>query len=77
MGARSENGRGRAPRCHARFMFEHGKTYRDEGLVSHPELFYDEGRGFFRFSDGTFAFSRERADWPALKEKGFFREYGL
>ena len=61
----------------ARSQFDYWKTLLDEGLFDHPLLFYDEGRDFFRFSDGTFALSRERANWPALKERGFFREYGM
>ena len=61
----------------ARFHFEFWKTLLDEGLFDHPDLFYDEGRDFFRFSEGTFALSRERANWPTLKEAGFFREYGM
>ena len=36
-------------------------------------MVYDEGRGFFRFSDGSFALSHERAVWPALKDARFFR----
>lgn len=46
-------------------------------MDGHPRLFYDEGCGFFRFSDGRFAPSRERANWPALKEAGFFSEWGM
>ena len=61
----------------ARFLFEHEKTYREEGLGVRSPLFYDERKGYFRFSDGTFAFSREHANWPALKEAGFFRWYGM
>lgn len=58
---------------HARFMFEHEKTYRDEGMGGHPQLFYDARRDLFRFSDGTFALSRDRANWPALNARGFSR----
>ncbi|MDP9475921.1 MAG: hypothetical protein M3R38_09580 [Actinomycetota bacterium] len=61
----------------ARFQFDYWKALLDEGLGRHPLLFYDERRGFFRFSDGTFALPRERADWPALKEKGFFSEWSM
>ena len=61
----------------ASFSFGFWRTLFDEGLFEHPELFYDEGRGFFRFSDGTFALSGDHANWPALKEKGFFREWGM
>ena len=58
----------------ARYQFDFWKGLLDEDLGGHPPLFRDEGRGFFRFSDGTFALSRERGNWPVLKEKGFFRE---
>ena len=58
----------------ARFSFDFWKTLLDEDLGAHPLLFWDEGRGFFRFSDGRFALSREHADWPALKEGGFFSD---
>lgn len=64
-------------RDHARHMFGWEKRNREEGWGANPLLFYDERRGFFRFSDGTFALSRERANWPALKERGFFSEWGL
>lgn len=47
------------------------------GGGGHRELFYDAPRDLFRFSDGTFALSRDRANRPALKGKGFFREYGM
>ena len=73
-GARMTEAERRADR--ARFMFEHEKTYRDEGMDGHPDLFYDEGPGFFRFSDGTFALSPEHGNWPTLKEAGFFSEWG-
>ena len=56
----------------ARSQFDFWKGLLDEGLGGHPLLFYDEAKGFFRFSDGTFAFSREHANWLALKEAGFF-----
>ncbi len=61
----------------ARFNFDFWKGLLDEGFFDHPDLFYDEGPGFFRFSDGTFALSSERANWPALKEAGFFSEWGM
>ncbi|MDP9458490.1 MAG: hypothetical protein M3Q60_22550 [Actinomycetota bacterium] len=43
----------------------------------HPNLFWDERRGFFRFADSTFALSREHANWSELKARGFFKECGL
>jgi hypothetical protein len=61
----------------ARRMFEWEERNREEGWGGHPLLFYDERRGFFRLSDGAFAFSREHANRPALKEKGSFREWGM
>lgn len=61
----------------ARFHFGFWKTLLDEALFDHPHLSYDEGQGFFRFSDGTFALSPEHANWPALKERGFFSEWGM
>ncbi len=61
----------------ARYQFDFWKGLLDEDLFDHPELFWDEGPGFFRFSDGTFALSRERANWPTLKEAGFFSEWGM
>ncbi len=61
----------------ARFHFDFEVEWRGDGLPGHPELFWDEGRGFFRFPDGRFALSRDHANWPALKEKGFFRELGM
>ena len=60
----------------AAFLFEWEKCLCDEGQESNPRPFYDEGHGFFRFSDGRFALSRERADWPPLKETGFFSKWG-
>lgn len=57
----------------ARYMLEWEEINREEGWGGHPLLFHDEAKDLFRFSDGTFALSRERANWPVLKEKGFFR----
>ena len=54
----------------ARFHFDFWKTLLDEGLLDHHDLFCDAGRGFLRFSDGIFALSPERANWPAPKEAG-------
>ena len=61
---------------HARHMIEWEERDREEGMVN-PLLFYDERRDPFRFSDGTFALSRDHANWPALKQRGFFRWYGM
>ena len=60
-----------------RSQFDFWKDLLDENLGGHPLLFWDEGRGFFRFSDGRLALSRERADWRALKEAGFFSDWGM
>jgi hypothetical protein len=35
-----------------------------------PALVYDEEKDLFRFRDGRFAFSRERADWALLRKRG-------
>ncbi len=35
---------------------------------------YGPSKSFFRFSDEISALSRERANWSALKEAGFFSE---
>ena len=58
-----------------RFMFEQERAWREEGMGGYPDLFYDEGRGFFRFSDVAFALSRTHANWSVLKEKGFFSKW--
>lgn len=59
-------------------MFEWGKRDHEEGWGGHPPFFYDTPKNLFRFvADGTFALSRDYANWPALKEAGFFREYGM
>ena len=44
----------------ARFHFWKGLL--DKGHFNHPQLFYDEGPGFFRFSNGTFAPSHTHAN---------------
>ncbi len=46
-------------------MFGSEKRDREEGWGYHPLLFYDAPKNLFRFSDGRFALSCERADWPA------------
>jgi hypothetical protein len=35
-----------------------------------PALVYDEEKDLFRFRDGRFTFSRERADWELLRKRG-------
>ena len=60
----------------ARRTYEREKADREEG-AGNPLLSYDGWRDLFRFSDGSFALSCDRANWPALKGRGFFREYGL
>jgi hypothetical protein len=60
----------------ARGRFDFWKDMMDDEM-GHPLLFYDERSGFFRFSDGRFALSRDRANWPALKEVGFFSQWGM
>lgn len=44
------------------------EEYRVEGPV---ELHYDRPGGVFRFSDGTFALSREYANWPEMERRGY------
>ncbi len=61
----------------ARFLFEHEKAWRNDGMGGHPLLFYDAPKDLFRFPDGRFALSSERANWRALKEAGFFSEWGM
>jgi hypothetical protein len=60
----------------ARGRFDFWKDALDDG-DGHPLLFYDETLGFFRFSDGSFALSREHANWSALKQVGFFSQWGM
>jgi hypothetical protein len=47
----------------------------EEGCDS--ELLYDEEHEVFRFADGRFALSRERADWAGLKAIGYFEAWRL
>lgn len=61
----------------ARFLFGSEKTYRGEGWGRHPLLFHDAPRDLFHFYDGGFALSRTHANWPALKEAGFFSGWGM
>jgi hypothetical protein len=35
-----------------------------------PAFVHDEERELFRFLDGSFAFSREHADWALLRKRG-------
>jgi hypothetical protein len=35
-----------------------------------PALIYDEEKDLFRFTDGSFAFSSEHADWELLRKRG-------
>ncbi|MDP9477008.1 MAG: hypothetical protein M3R38_15205 [Actinomycetota bacterium] len=60
-GARTTEAKRRAD--FARSQFDFWKTLLDEGMGSHPLLFYDGRRGFFRFGDGRLALPREHADW--------------
>ena len=61
----------------ARSMFDWEKRLRDDGWEGTRNLFWDGRAGFFRFSDGGFALSREHADWRRLKEAGCFSEWGM
>jgi hypothetical protein len=40
-----------------------------------PAFVYDEEKDLFRWTDGRFAFSRERADWALLRKRGRLRGY--
>ena len=33
-------------------------------------MIYDEEKDLFRFGDGSFAFSRDHADWELLRKRG-------
>jgi len=57
----------RRRRAHALYEFE--KALHEEGL---SDFVYDEEQDLFRFPDGKFAFSRERADVRLLEERGYF-----
>ena len=39
-----------------------------------PALVYDEEKDLFRFRDGRFAFSHNRADWELLRERERMKE---
>jgi hypothetical protein len=58
------------------FMFELEGVFREGGSPD-PDLVYDAQAALYRFPDGRFALSREHADWPALKEAGYFSEWGM
>jgi len=36
-------------------------------------LIYDEEKDLFRFGDGSFAFSRDHADWELLRKRGLMK----
>jgi len=57
-------------------MFELEEAFREGGSPD-PVLVYDAEHDTYRFPDGRFALSREHADWPALKEIGYFSEWGM
>ena len=39
-----------------------------------PALVFDEEKALFRFRDGRFAFSHNRADWELLRERERMKE---
>jgi len=52
----------------ANVLYELETAFREEGWGD-PTLVYDEERDLYRYRDGRFAFSREWADWPLLRER--------
>jgi len=54
-------------RRRANTLYEFEMVLREEGL---SVFVYDEGEDLFRFPDGKFAISRERADMKLLEERG-------
>jgi hypothetical protein len=53
----------------ARTLYDIETAFREEGWDD-PALVYDEEKDLYRFRDGRFAFSRERADWALLRKRG-------
>jgi len=56
-------------RRRSKALYDFEMALREEGI---SDLLYDEGEDLFRFPDGKFAFSRERADVRLLEERGYF-----
>jgi hypothetical protein len=59
----------------AQFFYQFELLLIEEGCDS--ELVYDEEHDVFRFADGSFALSREHADWASLKAIGYFEAWRL
>ena len=57
-------------------MFGIEKAILEAGLGGAAALVHDPEADVFRFPDGRFAPSRKHADWRALKEAGYFSEWG-
>ncbi len=57
-------------------LFELEEAFREGGSPD-PVLVYDAEGDHYRFGDGRFALSRERADWRGLKEIGYFSAWGM
>jgi hypothetical protein len=53
--------------CESRYDLE--IEFRNVGCGD-PALVYDEEKDLFRFTDGHFAYSRERGDWKQLRKRG-------
>lgn len=51
-------------------MFETTLGFLEEAGWIEEGLIYDRKRKVFVFSDGTFAFSREHANWAELRRRG-------
>ena len=65
-------------RISARTLYEFEVECREQGWGD-PAFVYDEEKDFFRWADGRFAFSRERAEWDLLRKRGRISEahYGV
>jgi hypothetical protein len=53
----------------ARLLYDYEMECRRQGWED-PAFVYDEERNLFRWTDGSFAFSREHADWRLLRKRG-------
>lgn len=56
-------------RITARTFYDFETECRRQGWGD-PAFVYDEENDLFHWTDGTFAFSREHADWALLRKRG-------
>ena len=65
-------------RISARTLYDFEMECREQGWGD-PAFVFDEERDLFRWTDGRFAFSREKADWDLLRKRGRISEelYGV